>query len=120
MLSTYRHQCEVGGVGMANSERVRKVRRSMARIKVVMGERWRAMKEQVEGKDSGWRVSRDKKKAMRDKIRGQERRRNALPTQHFRQRETHPKRKKIKFRQTHPRPAPPSTEQSSEQISQSV
>ena len=137
-----RHECDTTGVKMANTERIRKVRKSMAHIKVVLGERYREVKEKspiqhithqsthppacpcpasvhcdahlvpccvdgaaAEPEDSPWRVHRQKVTAFKRLLKLQERRRKSLPKQVHRQKETHPKRKKIKFRNAHPRPA---------------
>jgi hypothetical protein len=40
-----RHECHVSGLVMHSPERIRKVRKSMAHIKVVLGERYREMKD---------------------------------------------------------------------------
>ena len=139
-----RHECDTTGVKMANPERIRKVRKSMAHIKVVLGERYREVKEKsqtaprssplflhapatsmiaprgtdielrgvsavAEPEGSPWRVHRAKVSAFKRLLKAQERRRKALPKQVHRQKETHPKRKKIKFRHAHPT-QPASTE----------
>jgi large subunit ribosomal protein L47 len=45
MLLTLKHEARRQGERMPSPERMRKVRKSMARIKVVLGERERAVKE---------------------------------------------------------------------------
>ena len=106
MLLTYKAQCDAAATRMANPERIRKVRKSMAHIKVVLGERWRELKEHTEPPNSPWRLSREKAANTRRLHRRQERTRASLPKQVHRQKERHPKRKKIKFRHVHPRTAP--------------
>ena len=45
MLATLKHQCDVSRAVMPNPERIRKVRKSMAHIKAVLGERYLEVKE---------------------------------------------------------------------------
>ena len=103
MLLTYRHQCTVTASRMANPERLQKVKKSMAHIKMVMGERYREVRERTEEPDSEWRKTREEKRAKRALIAKQVNRQKALPKQVHRQKERHPQRKKIKFRGLRPR-----------------
>ena len=115
MLLTYRQQCTVTQTKMANPERLQKVKKSMAHIKMVLGERHREVRERTEEADSDWRKKREEKRRKRAVIKKQENRRAALPKQVHRQKERHPKRKKIKFRGLRPR-----TTTGAQQPSQSV
>jgi len=103
MLLTYRQQCSATQSRMANPERLAKVKKSMAHIKMVLGERHREVRERTEEPDSDWRRTRDELRAKRALLRKQEHKRLALPKQIHRQKERHPKRKKIKFRGLRPR-----------------
>ena len=118
MLLTYRQQCSAAQTKMNNPERLVKVKKSMAHIKVVLGERHREVRERTEEPDSEWRRTREEQRAKRALIRKQHNRQAALPKQVHRQRERHPKRKKIKFRGLRPRTD--TTSASEEQTSEGV
>ena len=118
MLLTYRHQCTTTQTKMANPERLQKVKKSMAHIKMVLGERHREVRERTEEPDSEWRKTREEKRRKRALIKKQEHKRLALPKQMHRQKERHPKRKKIKFRGVRPRASTETSEQQAQQAAQ--
>ena len=115
MLLTYRQQCTVTQTKMNNPERLDKVKKSMAHIKMVLGERYREVRERTEEPDSEWRKARDERRQKAALVKRQQNRQAALPKQVHRQKERHPKRKKIKFRGLKPRPAAAASQQSEQQ-----
>jgi len=102
MLETYRYQSKAQQIPMINGERIRKVRKSLAHIKQVLGERFLQFKLSTEPDDSVWRKNRESRLSRLKSRRNWEKRISSLPQQIHRQKENHPKRKKIKFRKIKP------------------
>lgn len=103
MLHSYKQFCRSTGQRAQNEERFNKVKKSMAHIKMVLGERYRQVKEETEPENSTWRVAQEKKRAAKREERLRERRARSAPKQVHPQKENHPKRKKIAFRNVKPR-----------------
>ena len=103
MLHTYKQYCRSTGQRAQNEERFNKVKKSLAHIKMVLGERYRQVKEETEPENSSWRIAREKRLAQKRADRLRERRAKSVPKVFHRQKENHPKRKKLAFRNVKPR-----------------
>jgi hypothetical protein len=103
MLLTYQHFSRLQQGRFTHLERKWKVRRSMANIKVVLGERYRRFRELTEPKDSPWRKMVEARRKKKRLIRRREQLAKHPPKQIFRRSMFSPLRKKIAFRKLKPR-----------------
>ena len=100
MLLTYRYESLTRQRRMPHSERLIKVRKSMAHIKAVLGERHRQYMDATEPADSPWRKARERKSMIRKALKAKAKHPPRSPL--LRQKFTHPMRKKIKYKNIKP------------------